>query len=95
MPWPAPTCVISGSSRLTAPPTLTGTRRAPLRPKEPRDNQQERERELEEAAGDQERDPGAVVPIHAEEIEWMSELPMKNATVNDRKSTPASTAILL
>ena len=38
---------------------------------------------------------GAVVPIHPEEIEWMSELPMKNATVNDRNSTPTSTAILL
>jgi hypothetical protein len=81
--------VISGSSRLTRPAHadaheagIGSARGAP-------DNQQERERELEHAG------EGAVVPIHPEEIEWTSELPLKNVTVNDRNSTPTSTAILL
>jgi len=87
--------VISGSSQLTRPAHADGHEAGIGSARGAADNPQEREGELEEAAGDQERDPGAVVPIHAEDIEWMSELPMKNATVNDRNSTPASTAILL
>ena len=100
--------MISGSSRLARPARADGHETSTTSDGKTPDNQQERERELEEAAGTQERDPGAsqnevaehagegtVVPIHAEEIEWMSELPMKNATVNGRNSTPTSTAILL
>ena len=87
--------MICGSSQLTRPAHVDGHEAGIGSARGAPDNQQERERELEEAAGDQERDPGAVVPTHAEDIEWMSELPIKNATVNDMNSTPTSTAILL
>src|ERR1035441_8227266 len=59
MPCPAPTCVISGSSRLTRPAHADGHEAGIAPARGAPDNQQERERELEEAAGDQERDPGA------------------------------------
>lgn len=88
--------MISGSSRLTRPPTLTVTRPISLRPEEPRTHRHA-DRSVGQAGKHEQEHPcdeGAVVPIHAEEIEWMSELPMKRATVNDRNSTPASAAIL-
>jgi hypothetical protein len=51
--------VISGSSRLTRPAHPDGHEAGIAPDRGAPDNQQEPERELEEAAGDQERDPGA------------------------------------
>jgi hypothetical protein len=100
--------VISGSSRLTRPAHADGHEAASGSARGVPDNQQERERDCGRAhrqadhsvrpAGKHEQEhagEGAVAPIHPEEIEWMSELPMKNTSVNDRNSTPTSTAILL